>query len=257
MGAAEVRACFCMLTARFMAPQCCLTTSPPPLSFFPMKEGWWRIDVLVNINTALASITKPSAINTEEWTQLGIRFSGGHYNHQATRTHFSPCFLFLKMNFTIDASIPPWPSCTLSSAPFTFLCLFYIWHLFVNVKCIWNILYIVFFTFRQHLLIGRHFTCIFPWVNIIIQTEYSKLTHYRLNLSNSQCSPTVFIFYRKYLSIKSLHLVPDWVWTQNFWQRSSTCPQAVAGPATRTTRSPESWRESPLPTATRAALEPH
>lgn len=64
------------MTTRFMAPLRCLTTSPPPPLF--SWEGWWRIDVLVNINTALASITKPSAINTEEWSQLGIRFNGGH-----------------------------------------------------------------------------------------------------------------------------------------------------------------------------------
>lgn len=47
------------------------------LSFF-MKGRWWRIEVLVNINTALASITKPWAINTEEWLQPSMRFRGGH-----------------------------------------------------------------------------------------------------------------------------------------------------------------------------------
>lgn len=40
--------------------------------------------MLVNINTALADITKPSAINTEEWPQLGIRFNGGHCNRPAS-----------------------------------------------------------------------------------------------------------------------------------------------------------------------------
>lgn len=59
--------------------------------FFFMKEGWWRIDVLVNINTALASITKPWAINTEEWSQPSIRFRGGHHNHQPPHTHPFPC----------------------------------------------------------------------------------------------------------------------------------------------------------------------
>lgn len=54
-----------------------------------------------------------------------------------------------------------------------------------------------------------------------------------------------------------LRLSPDWVWTPSCWQRSSTCLQVVAGPAIRTTQSQASWRESPQPTTTRAALEPH
>lgn len=56
-----------------------------------MEVGWWRIDVLVNINTALAGITKPWAINTEEWSQSGMRFRGGHHNHQPPHTHLFPC----------------------------------------------------------------------------------------------------------------------------------------------------------------------
>lgn len=54
-----------------------------------------------------------------------------------------------------------------------------------------------------------------------------------------------------------LLLFPDWVWTPSCWQRSSTCPQVVAGPATRTIQFPVSWRESPQPTTTRVVLEPH
>lgn len=64
--------------------------------------------MLVNINTALASITKPSAINTEEWSQLGIRFNWGQQNHQAPPRPFFSVFLLcsvLKMNFIISASV--------------------------------------------------------------------------------------------------------------------------------------------------------
>lgn len=119
-GAAEVRSYFYTWQRRFMAPLCCLTTSPPsppPLSFF-MKEGWWRIDVLVNINTALSSITKPSAINTEEWSRPSIRFSGGHYSHQPPHTHLLSCAsfgLFLKINSIIG--YPSHPYCPVSLLP--------------------------------------------------------------------------------------------------------------------------------------------
>lgn len=72
----------------FTAALCnCATISP---SFF-MKDRWWRIDVLVNINTALASITKPWAINTEEWLQPSIRFRGGHCNHPLPLIHPFTC----------------------------------------------------------------------------------------------------------------------------------------------------------------------
>lgn len=54
---------------RFMSPSVGLCCSSAISLWSFVKEGWWRIDALVNINTALASVTKPSAINTEEWLQ--------------------------------------------------------------------------------------------------------------------------------------------------------------------------------------------
>lgn len=66
--------------------------------------------MLVNINTALASITKPSAINTEEWSQLGIGFNWGHYNCQAPPHPFFSFARILKMNFIINAPVLSWLS---------------------------------------------------------------------------------------------------------------------------------------------------
>lgn len=82
------------VTVGFMAPLCCSATSPPPLS---QKRGWWRIVLVLNINTALASITKASAINTEEWSQPGLKFNRGHSNHQALLTQSFGAFLFCRL----------------------------------------------------------------------------------------------------------------------------------------------------------------
>lgn len=128
----------------------------------------------------------------------------------------------------------------------------------------------------QQVILSKVYFCISLAVNIILQTWTHKpftpadpvwKKDSDLNAKNATgfsypiwpFDPWIFRLpsLKEILMSVCLLLPPDWVWTPSCWQRSSTCPLVVAGPATHTIQSQVFWRESPQPTTTRAALEPH